>query len=94
MSDKEVIVSDNEEIILKWSHLIALIILVIMTVSFFNEITLALKVNGWSTVQGTIISSELKECTHQRTKATFFIGTDGLLLSKISYRYLGSGLNL
>lgn len=87
MSDKEVIVSDEEEIILKWSHLIALIILLIMIVSFFNEITLALKVNKWSTAQGTIISSEFKECTHGRTKATFFIGTDGLLLSKISYRY-------
>ena len=87
MSDKEIIVSD-EEIIWKWSYSIALVFLVILISNIWNNTTLNLKVNGWSTVQGTVISSELKECTHQRTKATFFIGTDGHLLSKINYRYL------
>lgn len=94
MSDKEIIVSDkeiivsDEEIIWKWSYSIALILLTIVIFGIFNGINFGLKVNKWSTAQGTVISSEFKECTHGRSKATFFIGTDGLLISKISYRYL------
>ncbi|MEI8210223.1 MAG: DUF3592 domain-containing protein [Methylococcales bacterium] len=84
MSDKEVIVS-NEEIIWKWSYSIALIFLVFIISNIWNFTTLNIKVNGWSTVQGTVIRSEFEECVHNRSK--LLIGTDGLLLSKISYRY-------
>lgn len=89
MSDKEVIVSDDEGIIWKCRYLITLVLLSIFIFRIFDVISLEIKVNGWSTVQGIVISSEFKECTHQRIKSTFFIiGTDGLLLSKISYSYL------
>lgn len=73
MSDK------NKHLCLGFVFLIAgLIFWSMFAFNFWNEVTTSIRVNKWSSTQGTIISSNLEKCGKN----------NGVSLSEISYSYL------